>query len=137
MEFKTEIIVRYAETDQMGIVHHSVYPVWFEVGRNECMKAMNMNYSDLEKEGFMLPLSGFDCHYHIPAHFEDRLCIKTKVSRVTPSRVVFSYSVFKGDTLLAEGHSTHGFVEKLTFRPVSMKKKKPELFRILGEVAER
>ena len=85
MEFKTEIVVRYAETDQMGIVHHSVYPVWFEVGRNECMNAMNMNYSKFEEEGFMLPLSSFDCRYHLPAYFEDKLCRKSTVARGSAS----------------------------------------------------
>ncbi len=129
----TKIIARYGETDQMGIVHHSVYPIWFEVGRNEFMKELKVPYSSLEKEGYMLPLSDLTCTFIRPSYFEDELDVITCIAKVTPSRVVFSYEVKRGEDRLATGYTTHAFVDKKTFAPCSIKKRRPDLYQLLKE----
>ncbi|MFR3009310.1 MAG: acyl-CoA thioesterase, partial [Pseudoruminococcus massiliensis] len=63
MKCESKIVARYAETDQMGIVHHSVYPIWFEVGRTDFIKLTGMSYTELEESGVMLPLASLECKY--------------------------------------------------------------------------
>lgn len=126
----TEITVRYAETDCMGVVHHAVYPVWFEIARTDYIKAAGMSYAAMEKAGVMLPVTGITCRYRLPAKYDDTLVIVTRIARLTPARIEFSYSVSKkGETaVLAEGTSSHGFVDSKTFRPLNFKKEMPELY---------
>lgn len=69
MKSRSRIIVRYAETDQMGVVHHAVYPVWYEVARTDFIKQVGMTYSQMEQMGIMLPLIELQCRYLLPAHY--------------------------------------------------------------------
>ena len=133
----TEITVRYAETDCMGVVHHSVYPIWFEIARTDYIKAVGMSYSDMEKAGVMLPVTGITCRYRRPAKYDDCLVITAKVTRLTPARIEFSYTVTKkGESeILAEGTSSHGFVDSKTFRPLNFKKAMPEFFDVMEKNA--
>lgn len=126
----SDITVRYAETDCMGVVHHSVYPIWFEVARTDYIKAVGMSYSDMEKSGIMLPVTGITCRYHLPARYEDELRIEARVSRFTQARIEFSYTVTNkaSGELLCEGTSAHGFVDATTFRPLSFRKAMPEMY---------
>lgn len=126
----SEITVRYAETDCMGVVHHAVYPIWFEIARTDYIKNVGMSYSDMEKNGVMLPVTGISCRYHLPAKYDDTLVIKATVSRFTPARIEFYYTVTrKGEQqILCEGTSSHGFVDAQTFRPLNFKKAMPELY---------
>lgn len=130
MESITKITARYAETDRMGIIHHSVYPVWFEVGRTDYIKQCGMSYSEMEKSGVMTPLSELHCKYFKPAYYEDRLLIKTTVSKISAARITFNYKVVNESTgeLLCVGSTVHGFVDTNTFRPVNSKKALPEIF---------
>ncbi len=133
----TEITVRYAETDCMGVVHHAVYPVWFEIARTDYIKAVGMSYSEMEKAGIMLPVTGITCRYRRPAKYDDCLLITAKVSRLTPARIEFSYTVTrKGESeILAEGTSSHGFVDSKTFKPLNFKKAMPEFFELMEKNA--
>ncbi len=126
----TELTVRYAETDCMGVVHHATYPIWFEVARTDYIKAVGMSYSDMEKNGVMLPVTGITCKYHQPAKYDDLLVIEARISRLTPARIEFSYAVKRkdGDVLLCEGTSSHGFVDAQSFRPLNFRKAMPELY---------
>lgn len=126
----TEITVRYAETDCMGVVHHAVYPVWFEIARTDYIKAAGMSYADMEKAGVMLPVTGISCKYRLPAKYDDTLLIEARISRLTPARIEFEYTVTKrGETdIIATGTSSHGFVDSQTFRPLNFKKAMPEFF---------
>ena len=92
---QTKITVRYAETDQMGIVHHSVYPIWYEAARTEAIKKIGMTYSTLEKNGVMIPLVELNCRYIFPAEYEDVLTINVEIAKLTPARIVFNYQIFK------------------------------------------
>lgn len=139
MASQSEIVVRYAETDCMGIVHHSVYPVWFEVARTDYIRLLGMSYSDMEKAGVMLPVTGITCKYRLPARYEDRLCITARITRLTPARIEFGYTVAKcgTDEILAEGTSSHGFVDSAAFRPLNFKKVMPAMFALMQAEAER
>ncbi len=130
---QTEITVRYAETDCMGVVHHSVYPVWFEIARTDFIKEAGMSYAEMEKSGVMLPVTGISCRYRLPARYDDTLTITAEVTRLTPARIEFAYKVSKkGEAaVIAEGTSSHGFVDSSTFRPLNLKKVMPELFQMM------
>lgn len=135
----TELTVRYAETDCMGVVHHAVYPVWFEVARTDYIKAAGLSYADMEKGGVMLPVSGISCRYRLPARYDDTLLIEARISRFTPARIEFEYKVTrKGETeVLATGMSSHGFVDAETFRPLNFKKAMPEFYEVMEKHAQR
>ncbi len=133
MHAKTFITVRYAETDKMGIAHHSNYPVWYEVGRSEYIRMFGTSYSDMEKAGIMTPLLNLSCHFKLPALYEDNLIIRTWCITMTAARIVFSYTVKRieddgTETELGYGTTEHGFVDSKTFKPCSIKKRLPELY---------
>lgn len=131
---ETELIVRYAETDQMGIVHHSNYPIWFEAARTEFIRNLGVSYSKIEEMGLMLPLMSIHCEYLKPARYEDRVLILTKVKEYTGVRLIFSYEVLnKADgSLLARGESEHAWTD-LKLKPVVLKKVNPKLHNIIIE----
>jgi acyl-CoA thioester hydrolase len=107
---ETEIRVRYAETDKMGIVHHSNYLVWFEAGRTDLCRARGFSYRDMEDEdNALLVVAESYCRYKSPAYFEDVLTIRTQVSEVRSRSVRFAYEVFResDETLIAEGETLH------------------------------
>ncbi len=137
MKNETKITARYAETDRMGVIHHSVYAVWFEVGRTNFIKMMGVTYSQLEKDGIMLPLSELQCTYYRPVNYEDEVVIETAVQKITFSRIVFHYRVLLDGELMAEGFTTHAFVDSKTFRPMNGKKFHPELFAKLAAAQEK
>lgn len=133
---ETSIVVRYAETDQMGIAHHSNYAVWFEQARTEYIKALGISYSELEARGVMMPLTALYASYKQPAHYEDVLTIRTRTSCATPIRIRLEYEVFCGETLLSVGYTEHAFVDSATFRPKNLKKHQPELYTSLINAIE-
>lgn len=133
MHSRTKVVVRYAETDQMGIAHHSNYPIWYEQGRTDFIKMFGIKYSDMEKAGIMLPLRNLSCHYMLPARYEDELIIRTWCTSISAARIEFSYNVKKieadgTETEIGYGSTEHGFVDSTTFKPCNVKKKLPELF---------
>ena len=133
----TEVTVRYAETDCMRVVHHSVYPVWFEIARTDFIKEAGMSYAAMEKAGIMLPGTGISCRYRLPARYDDTLVITAEVTRLTPARIEFAYTVIKKgeEGIIAEGTSSHGFVDSSTFRPLNLKKVMPELYGMMEKNA--
>lgn len=131
---KTKITVRYAETDQMGIVHHSVYPIWYEAARTEAVKKIGMTYSSLEKNGVMMPLVELNCKYNMPAEYENVLTITVEIAKLTPARIVFNYQVFKHgiEKPINTGSTIHAWVGK-DLRPINLKKQYPEVFEKISE----
>ncbi|MFD3156222.1 acyl-CoA thioesterase [Haloimpatiens sp. FM7330] len=129
---ETKIKVRYVETDKMGIVHHSNYYAWFEVGRGEFIASIGMTYSDMEKEGIMLPLVESYCKYIEGAKYEDELIIQTWVKDMNGAKIVFNYNVVreKDKKIIAKGSTTHPFVNN-DFKIINIKKKKPEMWQKL------
>ena len=136
MKCETHITARYAETDQMGIIHHSVYPVWFEVGRTDYIKYAGITYTQFEKQGIMLPLTDLECKYISPVHYEDEVIIETFTKKVSFARVTFGYRVLLDGKVMAEGSTTHGFVSSTTFRPLNIKKVMPDFYRQLVDSIE-
>ena len=138
MHSRTKIVVRYAETDQMGIAHHSCYPIWYEVGRSDFIKLFGKSYSDMEKAGIMMPLRNLNCHYKLPAMYEDELIVRTWCTSMSAARIEFSYTVKKinpdgTETELGYGSTEHGFVDSKTFRPCNAKKRIPEIYEKINE----
>ncbi len=134
----TKITVRYAETDMMGIVHHSVYPVWYEAARTEFIKKFGMSYSDMENMGIMLPLTELTSKYIGTARYEDELDIAVGIKRLTPARIEFYYEVKKMGEIrpINTGSTTHAWVDK-SFSVINMKKKHPEIFNSLYYAMEK
>lgn len=132
---KTELTVRYAETDQMGIVHHSVYPIWYEAGRTDYIKMFGISYTEMEAAGVMMPLINLTCHYGIPAKYEDVVVVETRATKLSAAKMVLYYEVKrKSDgVLLGSGTTEHGFVDSKTFKSINVKKKIPELFAKISE----
>ena len=123
------IEVRYAETDQMGIAHHSNYAVWFEVARTDFIKAAGISYTDVEKEGIITPLTSLECKYKKAAFYEDQLQIHVNLTKLSPVRLEFSYKVTRGDDLIATGKTTHGMVT-IDLQPSIVTMEHPELYRL-------
>ncbi len=92
----TEVTVRYAETDCMGVVHHAVYPVWFEIARTDYIKAAGMSYAEMEKRGVMLPVTGISCRYRLPARYDDTLLISEDCAAYPREDRIRLYSHTKG-----------------------------------------
>lgn len=135
---QTKIIVRYAETDQMGIAHHANYPIWFEAARTDFIKLLGYSYSEIENMGIMLPLAELTCRYISPSHYEDELIVETRVERLTPARIVFAYRVFReGETNpICTGTTTHAWTGK-DLHPMSLKKYDPALYQELQKACEK
>lgn len=108
--YETKLRVRYAETDQMGVVYHSNFIVWFEVGRVEMMRQLGFTYNEMEQqEGQHLAVADVRCRYKAPARYDELLLIRTHLMNVRDSLVHFGYEVLRDEdgTLLAEGESVH------------------------------
>ncbi len=101
------IVPRYAETDKGGVVHHSVYPVWFEMGRTELLRAGGIAYRDLEAEGVFFVVAELHIKYRRPAFYDEELLLETTCSGITPGKVQHTYRLTRCRTglLLAEGSS--------------------------------
>jgi acyl-CoA thioester hydrolase len=107
---ETRLRVRYAETDQMGVVYHSNHLIWFEVGRVELMRQMGFSYRDLEQdEGRFIAVAEVKCRYRAPVYYDEEVIVRTRLKNVRSSVVVFSYELVRAqdETLLAEGETTH------------------------------
>lgn len=109
---ETTIRVRYAETDRMGLLHHATYAVYFEQARTEMLRSRGVTYRDIEDSGHFLVVIELGCKFKKPAYYDDLLTIRTTVARVTHVKIVHEYRVFRGDELLAEGHSTIACVDR-------------------------
>lgn len=94
----SEFRVRYAETDQMGVVYHANYLVWCEVGRTDLIRELGLPYAQLEREGVMLAVAEAGMRFHAPARYDDRIRVETTVSDVRSRTVTFEYRIFHADT---------------------------------------
>lgn len=139
MIVETTVFPRYAETDQMGVVHHAVYPIWYELGRGEYIRQLGLSYAQLEEQGIMAPLVDLHCRYQGVARYDEELIIATWMTAVTPSRVVFAFSIrHKGETIpFHTGESTLGWVDAQTFRPINIKKRLPQFYQRMLEMIEK
>jgi len=114
MPVTTPIRVRYAETDQMGIVYYANYLVWFEIGRVEVLRALGLSYRKLEiEDGCVLPVVEANCRYRAPARYDDEILIESRPALLRGSVLKFAYRILRvlpeGEEpkLLAEGETVH------------------------------
>lgn len=107
------IVPRYNETDQGGVVHHSVYPVWFEMGRTELLRVNNVAYKDLEEAGVFFVVAELRIKYRRPAKYDEKLQLETNCSKVSSSKVEHIYKLTRccDGVILAEGSSVLACVD--------------------------
>jgi acyl-CoA thioester hydrolase len=123
---RTRVRVRYAETDQMGVVYHANYIIWMEVGRVEFCRAAGLSYRDMEHDGALhLAVIEVNCRYISPARYDDEIDIETHIEKATARGVHFGYTMHHSDSgrKLAEGSSRHLFLDR-SLRPMRL----PERF---------
>ncbi len=111
---ETTLRVRYAETDAMGIVYHTNYIVWFEVGRGEFLRQKGGRYRDLEEEGLFLPLTEVDARFVAAARYDDEVVVRTSVEELRSRTITMEYEVLMKDTgqVLVTGHTKHLCVDR-------------------------
>ncbi len=108
MTTRTEVTVRYAETDAQGVVHHANYLVWFEEGRSDFLRQNGLNYTEVEKAGFFIVVAEANLKYKAPAYYEERLYIETTLSSVRSKVMKFDYRVIDDQgQLRADGSTVH------------------------------
>ena len=114
-----QLYVRYAETDQMGVVYHSNYLIYFETGRNELMRKHSLSLTKFEKEdNVFFPL--IDCYtkYFISARYDDQLAVETSLSYSGGVIFLFEYIIFRDGDKICEGYTRHCFISQVTRKPV-------------------
>ena len=112
--YETKLRVRYAETDQMGVVYHSNYIIWFEVGRVEMLRSLGFTYREMEKQdGTHIAVVDVRCRFKAPALYDDSITVRTRLLNVRDSLLHFGYEILReaDGTLLAEGETVHLVVD--------------------------
>jgi acyl-CoA thioester hydrolase len=107
MESLTQIRVRYAETDAMGIVHHATYPVWMELGRSDLLRELGQSYAEWEARGVRMTVAEIRVRYRAPARYDELVEVRTRVLEAGRRRIVFAYDITRDGTRLADGESAH------------------------------
>jgi acyl-CoA thioester hydrolase len=122
-----EIEVRYAETDQMGVVYHANYLVWMEVGRTTLIQDLGFNYAEMEKDGIISPVLDIQISYQKPLRYGEKAIVKTWIDEYDGLRVSYGYEILTMDGELAvTALSKHVCVKKENFRPVIIRKLYPD-----------
>ena len=117
--YEFQVRVRYAETDQMGVVYHGNYAQYFEMGRVEWLRNLGLSYKWMEENGIMLPVVSLSMNYKKPARYDDLLTVKTLFKKLTSVRIEFDYEIYNEEgELLTIGNSILVFVDTKTGRPV-------------------
>jgi acyl-CoA thioester hydrolase len=116
---ESRIRVRYKETDQMGIAHHSNYVVWFEIGRTDLCRATGFTYRDIEERGRILVVTEITCRYRAPYRYDDEVLIRTSISASGSRSMKFHYELLdgSGERVHATGESVHMWVDRESRRP--------------------
>ena len=122
--------MRYAETDQMGVVYHTNYLVWFEIARTDLLRNAGWTYRDMEAEGFFLPVIEVGCQYLQAAKYDDDVDIRTQGALLSPARLKFEYEAVRAAdaVVLASGYTVHAVIDR-TGRPCRL----PDRVRTLLE----
>jgi acyl-CoA thioester hydrolase len=131
-----DVEVRYAETDQMGVVHHANYVVWFELARTRLCALSGYHYAEIETMGYRLMVTGVEARFRRPARYGDVVRVVCWGERLGSRGVRFAYEVLKGDELLATGATEHVWIEAATGRPCRAPAVVQEEFRRMAGTAE-
>ncbi len=118
--YEFNVRVRYAETDQMGVVYHGNYAQYFEMGRVEWLRNLGVSYKSMEEAGIMLPVVSLTMNYKKPARYDDLLRVRTIFKKQDGVKIEFDYEIYnEANELLTTGYSMLVFVDMKTGRPVS------------------
>lgn len=123
---RTPIEVRYQETDQMGVVYHANYFIWFEIGRTKFIEYLGFTYTEMEKDGIVSPVIDAQIQYKRPIHYGDNVIIETWLENYDGIRTKYGYRVIGNDKTAATGATKHVIVNKDTFKPLSLRRAFPE-----------
>ena len=127
---ETSLCVRYAETDQMGVVYYANYFIWMELGRVEYCRSIGFRYRDMEEQdGILLAVIDAQCRYRRPARYDDEVTVRTRVSSANRRGVEFAYEMFVREELIASGSTRHLYLGR-DFRPASLPPKYRAMFGI-------
>lgn len=138
MYFHNEYIrPRYEETDQMGIIYHGNYIIWFEQARSGFFRSLGYPYKKLEQEGVWLPVIEVSCKYFAPAKYDEEVYVKTSIEEFKGVRIKLKYEIYdkENEVLLVTGFSIHAITDH-NMKPVSLKKKNKEMFDIISKCKE-
>jgi acyl-CoA thioester hydrolase len=135
-EAVSHVRVRYAETDQMGVVYYANYFVWFEVGRTDLLRLDGWSYKDMEHEGFSLPVVAAYGEYRAPARYDDVLGVKTRGRLLSPVRVRFDYEVVRevDAAVLATGYTEHAVLDR-SGRPRRLPERARQMFTSVHDIS--
>ena len=142
MRVCTPIKIRYAETDQMGIVYHGNYALYLEDARTHFLEEAGYPYERMEEAGYMSPVVDLSIHYGSPLRYGDTAIVRTRVIENKAAKTVYAYEIFREgmdldhDTPLATAKSSHCVVGATTFKPVSIKKVMPDLYELYNSLVE-
>jgi acyl-CoA thioester hydrolase len=128
IQSRSEVVVRYAETDMMGIVYHGSYLPWLEIGRTELLREVGIAYARLEQLGYRLPVLEVQMNYLKPALYDQRIEIVTTMHERPRIRMRLDYELFHEGTLIATGHTVHAFINHSN-QPVRPPAELVDLFR--------
>jgi acyl-CoA thioester hydrolase len=110
---RSPVRVRYAETDQMGVVYYANYFVWFEIGRTDLLRSLGGSYREMEADGLTLPVIQASCEYAAPCRYDDELVVVTEGRLLSPIRVAFTYAVERPDGVVAaRGRTEHAAIAR-------------------------
>ena len=114
----TQLRVRYEETDKMGVVYHSNYIIYYQVGRTEMFREIGLSYDALEKMGFIMPVVEVSSRYKSPAYYDELLTVRTIIREMPMARLAIDYEIYNEQgTLLNTGRTVLGFVDAARQRP--------------------
>lgn len=134
----TNIRVRYADTDKMGVVYYSNYAVFYEVGRTELFRSLGIPYSQLEEQGIALPVIELIVHYHKSARYDDLISVETSIDELPSVKIKINYRILSQDgVLLNDGSSTLVFVDMKTGRPTRCPQSVLEILKKASEAAAK
>lgn len=123
---ETTVDVRYAETDQMGVVYHANYLIWMELGRTKLINDLGFDYVEMEQDGVVSPVIDLSVSYKKAVTYGQTATIKTWVEKYDGLRVTYGYEIFdQGQNLAVTGQTVHIIVKKENFRPLSLRKAYP------------
>jgi acyl-CoA thioester hydrolase len=103
----TSIRVRYAETDAMGIVHHSVYPIWMELGRSDFLRELGQSYGEWEAQGVMMSVAELQVKFRAPARYDQLVEVRTRLREANRRKITFGYVISRDGVRLVEGQTVH------------------------------
>ncbi|WP_404452732.1 acyl-CoA thioesterase [Virgibacillus necropolis] len=134
---KTDIDVRYQETDQMGVVYHANYLVWFEIGRTKFIESLGFNYAEMEKSNVVSPVVDAQISFKKPIRYGEMATVETWLDQYDGLRTVYGYRILNGENNIAiTGTTKHVIVKKDNFRPLSLKRAFPDWHNAYKKVIE-